>query len=232
MLDGHLAVALVKCGGVIPRRPLAQRAPAHAAAAMFPYTKPGDACPAKRRGRKRALFAGRAAACHAAVRQAAARIAAVWRAAACIAAAMSGGAIGGSGCSNGGGGTCAPDSDGVAGGVYTIDLVVDDTGFSKTVLSTQNDATVTLTLTNNGNTPHGFAVGCTSVLPAYPNLPAGCPATSCFPSGASIAPLAPGATKTITFFTPTPDNLIYPFTSNEPADSAVPGLNDGQWTLM
>ena len=55
---------------------------------------------------------------------------------------------------------------------------------------------------------------------------------ACFPASATIAPLAPGASATITFDTPTPDGLIYPFTSNEPADSAVPGLNDGQWSLM
>jgi hypothetical protein len=41
-----------------------------------------------------------------------------------------------------------------------------------------------------------------------------------------------GATKTITFETPVPDNLIYPFTSNDPDDSAVVGLNSGQWSLM
>ena len=49
---------------------------------------------------------------------------------------------------------------------------------------------------------------------------------------ASIPPLAPGASATIAFATPTPDNLIYPFTSNEPNDSAVPGLNSGQFSLM
>jgi hypothetical protein len=130
------------------------------------------------------------------------------------------------------GGGCFPDGDGINGGDYTFVLTVDDTGFSKTILATQNDAQVTLTLTNNGTTPHGFAVGCTNVAPAYPNLPAGCPTTACFPSNAAIAPLAPGASATITFDTPTPDGLIYPFTANEPNDSAVPALNNGQWTLM
>jgi hypothetical protein len=70
------------------------------------------------------------------------------------------------------------------------------------------------------------------VTPAYPNLPAGCPTTACFDPGASIAPLAPGASKTITFETPVPDGLIYPFTSNEPDDSAVIALGSGQWSLM
>jgi hypothetical protein len=130
------------------------------------------------------------------------------------------------------GGGCFSDADGINGGTYTFDLTVDDTGFSKTILATQNDAQVTITLRNTGTKPHGFVVGCTSVASAYPDLPAGCPATACFPAGASIAPLAPGASATITFDTPTPDDLIYPFRSSEPADGAVPGLNSGQWTLM
>lgn len=127
---------------------------------------------------------------------------------------------------------CFPDSDGLTGGSYTFELTVTDTGFSKRLLNTQNNAAVTLTLTNAGTTPHGFAVDCVSVLTAFPKLPAMCPSTSCFPDGATIAPLAPGATQAITFSTPTTDNVIYPFRSSEPADSAVEGLNDGQWTLM
>jgi hypothetical protein len=136
---------------------------------------------------------------------------------------------------SGGGGAdagCFPDNDGINGGSYTFVLTVDDTGFSKMVLNTQNDAQATVTLTNNGTQPHGFVVGCTSATSAYPDLPAGCASTVCFPASASITGLAPGATMTITFDTPSPDNLIYPFTSGEPGDSAVPGLNDGQWTLM
>jgi hypothetical protein len=34
------------------------------------------------------------------------------------------------------------------------------------------------------------------------------------------------------FETPVPDGLIYPFDSNEPDDKGIPGLNDGQWSLM
>lgn len=131
-----------------------------------------------------------------------------------------------------GGNSCFPDNDGINGGDYTFVLTVDDTGFSKMLLSTQNDAQATVTLTNMGTKPHGFEVECTSVLPNYPNEPAGCPTTACFPAGSTIAPLAPGASQTITFDTPTPDNLIYPFKSSDPDDSVVPGLNDGQWTLM
>jgi hypothetical protein len=135
---------------------------------------------------------------------------------------------------------CFPDNDGINGGDYVIDLVVTDTGFyaavpdggMKEILATQNDAQVTFTLTNEGTRPHGFKVGCVSVLASYPDLPSGCPSTACFPSNAEIAPLAPGKSATIVFDTPTPDNLLYPFTSNEPADSNVSALNEGQWSLM
>lgn len=146
--------------------------------------------------------------------------------------------------------TCFPDSDGINGGMYTFDLIVNDTGFyngapdsgpvaadagMQVVLASQNDATITLTLTNQGTVPHGFEVDCTSVVPSYPDLPAGCPSMACFPSGSTIAPIAPGTSTTVTFDTPTPDGLLYPFKSSAPGDSAVPGLNgmDGTaWSLM
>jgi hypothetical protein len=138
---------------------------------------------------------------------------------------------------------CYPDNDGINGGSYTIDLVVNDTGFfasggddagasAKNIIATQNDALVTLTLTNNGSKPHGFTVGCTSIALAYPTLPAGCPTSACFPANATIAPIDAGASVTVTFDTPTPDGLIYPFTSNDPDDTSVSGLNGGQWSLM
>jgi len=147
-------------------------------------------------------------------------------------------------------GVCYPDNDGINGGSYVIDLVVDDTGFysgspdsgavsadagMKTVITTQNDAMVTLTLTNEGTVEHGFEVECTSVLPAYPDVPAGCSSTACFPGNSTIPPIAPGTSMTITFDTPTPDGLLYPFKSSAPGDSAVAGLNgsDGtDWSLM
>jgi hypothetical protein len=133
-----------------------------------------------------------------------------------------------------GGVDCFPDNDGINGinSPSTFVLTVDDTGFSKMLLTTQNETMVTLTLTNNGTKPHGFKVDCTSVLPAYPNAPAGCPTTACFPSDSTIAPLAPGKSATVVFETPVPDSLIYPFNSNESADTGVAGLNDGQWSLM
>ncbi len=154
----------------------------------------------------------------------------------CSSASSSGGA-------SGDGGACFPDNDGINGGSYTIELVVDDSGFfrdqvdagMKNVIATHNDALVTLTLKNMGTKPHGFEVGCANASSAYPDLPAGCSATVCFPSNSTVAPIAAGASKTITFDTPTPDGLLYPFKSSEPADSTVPGLNgaDGSaWSLM
>ncbi len=144
---------------------------------------------------------------------------------------------------NGGDDACYPDNDGVNNMGQTIDVVVDDTGFyssdvdagMKLVISTQNASPVTLTLTNMGTRPHGFEVACTSVLPAYPDLPSGCSSTACFPSTSTIAPIAAGATATVTFETPVPDNLLYPFKSSEPSDSTVPGLNGSlgaAWNLM
>lgn len=136
------------------------------------------------------------------------------------------------------GGGCFPDNDGVSGGTPAEYLVVNDTGFyfagpdaeARSVIQTQNDATVTLTLQNTGTKPHGFEVACTSVLPAYPTVPAGCPTVACFPSSSTIAPIAPGTSTTVTFITPTPDNLSYPFKSSAPDDSAVPGLNGSEGT--
>lgn len=130
------------------------------------------------------------------------------------------------------GGGCFPDADGVTGGTYTVNLTVADDGFSKTVLSSQDNSTVTLTLSNVGSVPHGFDLDCVSVTTEFPHLPAGCPSVSCFPSESTVGPLAPGESKTVTFFTPTPDNLIYPFHSNAPDDASVPSLNRGQWSIL
>jgi hypothetical protein len=131
-----------------------------------------------------------------------------------------------------GGAGCYPDNDGITDDAYTVELTVDDAGFSKTIIATQNDSQVTLTVKNAGTKPHGFEVACTDARASYPNLPAGCSSTVCFPPAATIAPLDPGASKTIVFDTPVPDGLIYPFKSSEPDDGEVPALNDGQWSLM
>jgi hypothetical protein len=127
---------------------------------------------------------------------------------------------------------CFPDADGSTGGPYTLSLTVSDDGFSKTVISTQNNASITFTLTNAGTSPHGFELECVNVTSEYPNLPAGCPATTCFPPESTIAPLDPGDSTTVMFLAPTTDNLIYPFRSSAPDDATVPGLNGGQWSLM
>jgi hypothetical protein len=130
------------------------------------------------------------------------------------------------GASGGGGSLCFDDANGLSGGDYTFVLTVDDTGFSKQILQSENLAQVTLTLTNMGTKPHGFEVAC---IPT--SAPAGCPATSCFSDGSTISPLAPGASTTVTFDTPSTEG-IYTFKSSDPGDSAVSGLNDGQFILM
>jgi hypothetical protein len=153
---------------------------------------------------------------------------------------------------------CYPDNDGLISGTYTIAIAVNDTGFTdtaliqtsgkdddddgagrakdvsdaKNIIATQNSAQITLTLTNTGTKPHGFQVGCVSVCSSYSTLPAGCSSQACFPPGATIAPIEPGTSQTVTFITPVPDGLLYPFSSSAPDDSSVSGLNQGQWSLM
>jgi len=126
----------------------------------------------------------------------------------------------------GDGGSCFPDSDGLTGGDYVFDLTVDDTGFSKNILTTQNLAHVTLTVKNAGTTAHGFEVECKPVT-----APAGCARTSCFPAASTVVPLAPGASQTVVFATPYPEG-IYTFRSSAPADRAVKALSDGQFIVM
>ncbi len=129
---------------------------------------------------------------------------------------------------------CFPDRDGISDCPATIVATVDDKTFSKTVFATQNYSTVTFTLTNKGTKAHGFEVECTSTLPGYPDLAAGCPKVSCFPSDSTIAPLDPGQSKTIVFLTPIADGINFPVKSSEPADCDVPGLNGSitQWQLL
>ncbi len=129
-------------------------------------------------------------------------------------------------------GACYPDADGVTSQPSTINLTVTDDAFSRVLINTQNNSSVTLTLTNAGTAPHGFAVSCMDVTSEYPHLPAGCSSETCFPADSVIDPLMPGESKTVTFVTPVPDNIIYPFQSSAPADAMVPGLNGGQWSIM
>ena len=113
------------------------------------------------------------------------------------------------------GSPCAvSDSDGLNGGCYSFDLTVTDTGFSPVILKAQNLALVTLHLTNAGTKPHDFVMGCIPV--SFP----GCPAQSCFSSGATVPSLAPGASASATFATPNPEG-IYLFRSDVSGDSQV-----------
>jgi hypothetical protein len=113
--------------------------------------------------------------------------------------------------------TCQPDdADGIIGGSVTFDVTIDDTGFTPAILPAQNATKVTLTLHNMGTKPHDFVIDC---LPT-PN-DHGCPMTSCFPPTASIPTVAPGATATSMFVTPTPEGIYY-YHSDLPGDAAMP----------
>jgi hypothetical protein len=93
---------------------------------------------------------------------------------------------------------CQPDDlDGVIGGEAEFVVTVDEDAFSPRILSTQNRATVTLTLTNTGSEPHGFFIEC---LPT-PNDD-GCPTESCFTDDARIDPIAPGESSNVVFEVP------------------------------
>jgi hypothetical protein len=146
-------------------------------------------------------------------------------------------------CDSPGAATCNADADGVNGmnaGTVVIDLTVSDTAFSvgapdsgstEANITVQNLATVSLTMTNVGSTPHDFVVQC---LPT-PN-PNGCPPESCFPASANLPALKPGASATATFMTPAHEGG-YRFISDEPGDTqtstdgGVTGLV-GQFNLM
>lgn len=113
---------------------------------------------------------------------------------------------------------CAPDDlDGIVGGEWTFELVVDDAGFAPLILKTQNSSTVTLSLENRGTRAHGFHIDC---LPT-PNED-GCPLESCFAPEANIASLDAGSSATTTFPTPRVEG-IYTFRSSLPGDEALNG---------
>ncbi len=93
---------------------------------------------------------------------------------------------------------CTPDdADGIISEPATVLLTVTDSKFAPAVVTTQNSSDITLTLKNDGTTPHSFVVDC---LPT-PNSD-GCPTQSCFPSEAKLDPVAPGEEATIRFETP------------------------------
>lgn len=108
---------------------------------------------------------------------------------------------------------CSDDADGVSGGDYTFVVTVDDTSFTPALFAAQNGANVTLTVKNAGTKPHDFVIDC---LPTPNDL--GCPTSSCFEAGAAFAALAPGASETHAFVTPTPEG-IYTFRSDLPGDA-------------
>jgi hypothetical protein len=146
------------------------------------------------------------------------------------------------GCSSGGGGAggksnCTPpDADGVMGGDVTVLVSVSDTAFTvggvdsgstEPNIAVQNDATVTLTLTNVGTMPHDMVVECIGS-----GLPAGCLQISCFPGDAGagnitlVPTLMPGQSMTVTVVTPLVEGT-YPFTSDVGNDSQM-----GEFVLM
>jgi hypothetical protein len=134
-----------------------------------------------------------------------------------VARSLLGLAVGSCGSGAGKEDTCQPDdADGIMGGSVSFDLTVDDMGFTPAILPAQNATNVTLTLHNIGAMPHDFVIDCL----ATPNDD-GCPMTSCFPPSASIPAVAPGATATSTFVTPTPEGIYY-YHSDLPGDAATP----------
>lgn len=113
------------------------------------------------------------------------------------------------------------DADGLVGGDYRFEVSVDDLAFSPVILKAQNDAEVTLRLTNTGTTPHDLVIDC---IPT-PNDD-GCPIEACFPDAAHVPTLAPGESATVTFVTPLPEG-IYDFRSTLPGDT-----QSGQFILQ
>ena len=119
---------------------------------------------------------------------------------------------------------CTPDdADGIISEPAKLLLKVTDQEFKPKILTTQNTSEITLTLENDGTTPHGFVVVCKPT----PNSD-GCPTQSCFPSEAKIEPVAPGEAATIVFESPLVEG-IYDFHSDVPEDSA---LTPGQFIIQ
>jgi hypothetical protein len=75
------------------------------------------------------------------------------------------------------------------------------------ILKAENNANVTIRLTNSGTKPHDLVVQCLTAN--------GC--TTCFPSASKIAGVAPGASASVTFAVP-PVEGIYGFASDLPGD--------------
>jgi hypothetical protein len=111
-------------------------------------------------------------------------------------------------------GACVPgDADGILGTEKTFDVTVDDDAFAPAILKAQNLTEVTLTLTNDGTTPHDFVVGCL----ATPN-DTGCPTKSCFPMSSAVDAVDPGESRTVRFTAPRVEG-IYTFRSSVEGDT-------------
>jgi hypothetical protein len=115
--------------------------------------------------------------------------------------------LGAAGCGGGQAGLGGDDQDGIVGGDVAFVVTVNDTAFSPAILTAQNLANVTLTLTNGGTSDHGLKIECNGA--------------ACFPGSAEIHPLAPGASSTAKFQTPRSEG-IYVVTSNG-SDQVQPG---------
>jgi len=113
---------------------------------------------------------------------------------------------------------CTPDdADGIIDEPANPQVTVTDTEFSPKIITTQNSSHVTLTVKNEGTTPHGFVVDC---LPT-PNSD-GCPTQSCFPAESQIDPVDPGHEVTVEFETPLVEG-IYTFRSDGAGDTDLKG---------
>lgn len=122
------------------------------------------------------------------------------------------------------GGACTPDdADGIVDDPATLLVTVTDIDFKPKILAVQNSSTITLTVENQGTTPHSFVVDCVPT----PNSD-GCPMQSCFPSEAQIEPVAPGEKTTVVFESPLVEQ-IYIFHSDVPEDTA---LEPGQFIIQ
>jgi hypothetical protein len=104
------------------------------------------------------------------------------------------------------------DQDGISGGDASFVLTVDDTAFSPKILKTENQANITLTLTNAGTRPHDFVVDCMG--------------SACFPDASTVPPVAPDASATVQFVAPYTEGL-YTFRSSLPGDTQT-----GQFILQ
>ena len=119
---------------------------------------------------------------------------------------------------------CTPDdADGIISEPAEFVVTVSDTEFAPKILAAQNSSTITLTLRNQGTTPHSWVIDCRPT----PNED-GCPLEACFPSDARIAPVAPGESARVVFETPLVEGL-YDFHSDVAEDRE---LEPGQFIVQ